>query len=221
MIQQRIRSSGFTLIELLVVISIIGMLASVIMASFGGARDSAQDTRLMSDIHQLDIAMNAYFNDHNDYPIVVRTLPNYGQMPITQLVDLLKNEGYLGGDLFQNDKDRLSFYSHRCGESQVCKCDPSNCINPLGPIKDAIMNFLPCGTSYTFDTRVHEEDSNPNNDDDNSDEITTQRTCSGNANSENSGCLQDAKALILFQFRRPQSSYRYFFSDAYALKCFY
>jgi prepilin-type N-terminal cleavage/methylation domain-containing protein len=48
---------GFTLIELLVVISIIGILATLIMARFGGVEKSARDAKRKSDLNQYRIAI--------------------------------------------------------------------------------------------------------------------------------------------------------------------
>lgn len=60
---------GFTLIELMVVIAIIGFLASTVLASLSSARSSARDAGRLSDIKQLQIALELYRNANNGlYP---------------------------------------------------------------------------------------------------------------------------------------------------------
>jgi len=68
-IRQNKSSAGFTLIELLVVISIIGLLASTVLASLGSARATAKDARVKSDIKQIQIALELFRNNNNNlYP---------------------------------------------------------------------------------------------------------------------------------------------------------
>ncbi|HQT82676.1 MAG: hypothetical protein B7W98_00555 [Parcubacteria group bacterium 20-58-5] len=62
-------AGGFTLIELLVVIAIIGLLSSIVLASLNVARAKARDAERLSDMHQLQSALEMYANDHNSsYP---------------------------------------------------------------------------------------------------------------------------------------------------------
>lgn len=57
--QQHIKvSSGFTLIELLVVISIIGILAGIVLASLGSARDGAKIARAQGELKSIENAFN-------------------------------------------------------------------------------------------------------------------------------------------------------------------
>lgn len=60
---------GFTLIELLVVIAIIGLLSSVVLASLNGARKKGRDARRLSDLKQLQTALELYYSDNTAYPV--------------------------------------------------------------------------------------------------------------------------------------------------------
>lgn len=55
-------SRGFTLIELLVVIAIIGILSSVVLASLNGARKKGRDARRISDLKQLQLALEMCYD---------------------------------------------------------------------------------------------------------------------------------------------------------------
>lgn len=60
---------GFTLIELLVVISIIGVLASIVLASLNSARAKARDARRVSDFKQIQTALEFFYDSQGRYPI--------------------------------------------------------------------------------------------------------------------------------------------------------
>lgn len=63
-------NKGFTLIELLVVIAIIGVLSSVVLASLNTARQKSRDAKRISDVKQLQLALEFYFDSNGYYPDV-------------------------------------------------------------------------------------------------------------------------------------------------------
>ncbi|MFZ2887010.1 MAG: type II secretion system protein [Minisyncoccia bacterium] len=68
-------SKGFTLIELLVVIAIIGILSSVVLASLGSARQKGRDARRLSDVKQLQLALELWYDANgSEYPDALSSL---------------------------------------------------------------------------------------------------------------------------------------------------
>jgi prepilin-type N-terminal cleavage/methylation domain-containing protein len=63
------KQKGFTLIELLVVISIIGLLSTMAVVSLNNARQKSRDAKRISDVRQIQTALELYYNDANGYPM--------------------------------------------------------------------------------------------------------------------------------------------------------
>ena len=62
------RKKGFTLIELLVVVAIVSLLSSIILSSLNTARAKARDARRLSDMHQMQVALDLYYSSFGVYP---------------------------------------------------------------------------------------------------------------------------------------------------------
>lgn len=58
---------GFTLIELLVVIAIIGILATIVLTSLGGAREAATDTKVQGQLSSMRAQAELYYSTNGNY----------------------------------------------------------------------------------------------------------------------------------------------------------
>jgi len=68
------RKRGFTLIELLVVIAIIGILATIVLVSLNTARQKARDTRRVSDLRQIQLGQEIYYDAKGTYAAALDNL---------------------------------------------------------------------------------------------------------------------------------------------------
>jgi len=62
------KNKGFTLIELLVVIAIIGLLSSILLASFNTVREKTRDARKQADFKNLSTALYMFYYQFGHMP---------------------------------------------------------------------------------------------------------------------------------------------------------
>lgn len=66
-------TKGFTLVELMVVIAIIGILASIVLASLDSARKKGRDARRISDVKQIQLALELFYDANALFPSDIST----------------------------------------------------------------------------------------------------------------------------------------------------
>lgn len=86
---ESLQKRGFTLVEILVVVAIIGLLASIIFATFTGIKEKARDTKRKAEISQFGkfLTMSCYMPDKGggEYDLmllaneILNKYPQYGK----------------------------------------------------------------------------------------------------------------------------------------------
>ena len=59
---------GFTLVELVVVVAVIAILSGIVIANISSSRSKARDAKRISDIAQIQLALEQYFDRCGKYP---------------------------------------------------------------------------------------------------------------------------------------------------------
>jgi len=86
------KSRGFTLIELLIVIAIIAVLTGIIITNLSGSRAKSRDAKRVSDIAQIQLAIEQYFDRCQQYPFSITN-------PTTSIYNGCPNGGSGSGQL--------------------------------------------------------------------------------------------------------------------------
>ncbi|HZR17336.1 MAG TPA: type II secretion system protein [Verrucomicrobiae bacterium] len=107
------RKRAFTLIELLVVIGIIGILASLLMPAFSRAKGKALDTKCISNLRQIGIALSIYADENNGRLPYAERRPTDPVDPahvLPRIVNVLSN--HVGGavTVFKCPRDKDHYY---------------------------------------------------------------------------------------------------------------
>lgn len=109
------QKSGFTLIELLVVVAIIGVLSTVVLALFGGARDRSKWASAKDTMANLKTQAAQYTASHNNnFGLITDNLCRTGMFvddpTIVNQVNAVR--GYLGHPLGSATQDWVECYAN-------------------------------------------------------------------------------------------------------------
>jgi prepilin-type N-terminal cleavage/methylation domain-containing protein len=125
-------SKGFTLVELLVVIAIIGLLSTLAIVSLNNARQKARDSKRLSDMKQILLALELYYDANNRYPGNTDndcggwdTGFNGGQSSGDPFIQPLKDSGFIdapGDPITTGNCQGYRYYRYGAGSSG---CDSS------------------------------------------------------------------------------------------------
>lgn len=115
-------SRGFTLIELLVVIAIIGILSSVVLASLNSARVKGRDARRISDMRQMQLALELYQDINAGYPVTALGI----DAASTSLAALVTNN-FISSIPSDPTNTGIYVYQYVSANSDGTACTVANC----------------------------------------------------------------------------------------------
>lgn len=115
------KQKGFTLVELLVVISIIGILATITMASLNAARAKSRDVRRKQDIESIQTALEMYYDAYGGYPSSACPAVDYKiknslaqEAKMKTVISVMPADPITPGDCYNNQYLYLSNQYNNC-----------------------------------------------------------------------------------------------------------
>ena len=116
---------AFTLIELLVVIAIIGILTALAVVSLQNSRRSARDAKRLSDVKQIQIALELYYQDNSSYPPTLIAGNTLSSNSITYMETIPYPPTTIDGDcstssyIYSTSNDNTYYNIHFCLSSNT------------------------------------------------------------------------------------------------------
>lgn len=147
---------GFTIIELLIVLAIIGALASIVVVSGGSARMQSRDAKRISDIIQLQVALEGYYNGYVDFSGSTPVAKNYPSTSLNTAV--LVTSDYISS-LPKDPKDASDYKYVSAADSNgkiTTYCLGAKIENANNPALQRTSSSGPCGDSSmsTYNYRI-------------------------------------------------------------------
>ncbi len=133
--------NGFTILELLISIAIIAILTSIILVTISGIKERGRDARRLSDVNEIQKALNLYFSSHNIFPVFPDEVSINGEDAFSEL---LKNEKFMsrvpadpvptfGSYRYQSNSGGTNYSLGFCLETDTISRFIKGCTNTLTP----------------------------------------------------------------------------------------
>ena len=90
----RTRKRGFTLIELLIVVVVIGILATLGIIGYSTVRKRSALASMQSDLRNLVVKQEVYYNDHYAYSLDQDALGHVGSPGVDATINSANNTGW-------------------------------------------------------------------------------------------------------------------------------
>lgn len=150
---------GFTLVELIVVIAIIGVLSSSVLALLSSAQREAKDKRRISDLQQLQRALELYSVDYQGFP---KESEGANGNTATNEIFRALIKPYLQGTALDPINNGTFYYyydgSHQCGSGLFAVIFARQMENPENSNYNDFLNTT-CGTLLDGEGRGGGEES--------------------------------------------------------------
>lgn len=113
---------GFSLIELLTVVAMAGLLMAIAARGFSGARDRSSNSQVESNTRQVQLAIEAYFADHDKLPAAL--LPPVMPSQSTEfLLNPLYDKRYLPGNRLPSTPWSAGLHQSNSPPAPITKAD--------------------------------------------------------------------------------------------------
>lgn len=139
---------AFTLIELLVVIAIIGILSTLAVVALQGARGKARDAKRITDIRQMQTALELYYTDWNEYPAALASGGSIGSGTDIYMLTVPTGPTPADGDCVETDYSYQQLNSGGSYYLEFCLSGTTGslgagikCASPLGIISTTTSCF--------------------------------------------------------------------------------
>jgi len=132
---------GFTILELLISVAIIALLSSIILFGISTIKEKSRDARRMSDVKQIQNALNLYFTSHNTFPVFPAEITITGDDAFSLLLENEKTIPAIptdpmptfGSYKYQSNSVGTDFYLNFCLETNTIPKYSRGCNNRVSP----------------------------------------------------------------------------------------